>query len=348
VRNDAAVLGVIPCTTATGPGILPGLSEPDYLFSYDGNQAAVELPADKLYPVLFCGAVRGYSNRLLIREGLDRATRILVLSCLLEAVREWARREAAMLIVFGFLPVHDVQELLAVDNNLSAVFNEVESVLGPVESYAGYLSNLNQRQRYSTNRETRRFAANGLRMERRPLREVFEPVVDIVTQHERKFDSRVTHEEIREDLGRYLSPGLEERTRVFCAMQGESLLGTSLSVAHGRTYNVRLGGVHPHATRDAAVYFNCIFYAPIRTASEDGATYLSFGMNTIEAKILRGCRAHSLWAVLDTRADWTPESKQRLHGMAKIRFDLTRSILRKHQSEQQVSEDLGDSYKLPA
>ena len=78
------VLGLLSCFLAREQGILPPYSDPAHLLL--GVPEDQQLPGDLLYPVLFCGAVRGYSNRLLVRDGLDGATRRKVLGHLLAAV----------------------------------------------------------------------------------------------------------------------------------------------------------------------------------------------------------------------------------------------------------------------
>jgi len=336
VRSEGTVLAVVPCVSATGSAMLPGLTEPDYLFTYDGNQAAVEVPVDEIYPVLFCGAARGYTCRLLIRDGLAPATRAAVVAHLVKAVRELGERQGAKLIIFGFLPSPDVEELLAIDGNLGAVFNEAECMLGPVESFDAYLASC----RCKAKREISRFEAMGFRIERPRLRDVFDAVAEVVTEHERKFDPGVTLDAIRGFISPYLEPGLDERTRVFCAWQGETLFGASLSIAYGRTYHSRFGSVRADAPRAAAVQFNVAYYAPIRAAIDEGST-VHYGMNGVETKVVRGCRARSLWTVLDPRIAWSEGLRRRLRDMAKVRFDLTTPVLRKYQPEELVREELG-------
>jgi len=341
VRSHGVVLAVVPCAVALTSGVIPGLSEPDYLFNFDGNQDKVDVPVDQLYPVVFCGTVRGYSCRLLIRAGLDAATRTAVLARLLEAVRELGDRHGAKLIMFGFLPSSDVQELLAVDSTLCAVFNEAECVLGPITSFDAYLASLQTERRNSTKREIKRFAAHGLRVERRPVREVFELAAQLVADHEHKFDPRVTLDDGRRIVSLHSQPGLEERARLLCAMQGETMVGVSLFILHGRTYNSRYFAAHPAVPRDALLYYNLNYYAAIRAASEEGVTAIHYGVNAVEPKVHRGCHARALWMVLDPRVSWSAELRVRVRAMAKVRFDLTAAILRKYHSEERVRGELG-------
>jgi hypothetical protein len=339
IRRGAEVIAVVPCSSGMASRDLAGLSEPDWLLNFEANPAPTDVPHDQLYPVLVCGAARGYTSRLLVRVGVDAATRKAVLTCVVAAARELGRRMDAKLVMYGFLPTQDARELMAVDPNLWAVFNEAECVLGPFDSFESYLAAFSSKRRHAVNHDLRRLAAAGLRMERKQLRDVLETVCELVTHHETKFDGQVTLEDIRKHVTAYLEFG--DRVVMTCAYQGDSMLGVACNIVHGDTISSRFYGEHPSAPRSAALYFNCVCYEPVRAAVELGAHMLHLGIGTVDAKVLRGSHLVPLWMVLDPRTRWNDELRQRLHQMAKVRFDLTATILRSHVGEDIVHAQLG-------
>lgn len=55
--------------------------------------------------------------------------------------------------------------------------------------------------------------------------------------------------------------------------------------------------------RGAAEYFNLVYYAAVRIAAENGLRWLAPGIESADAKALRGARLRPLWLL-----DLSPES----------------------------------------
>ncbi len=338
VQEAGVVLGTVSCFLAREPGILPSISDPAHLL--------VDLPeeqkpsGDLLYPVLFCGAVRGYSNRLLVRDGLDGATRRQVLGHLLAAVRDLGRREAARLIAFGYLPTAEAKELADLDDRLRPIFAESECFTGPLVSFDDYMAQMPSRRRNVTKRHLKRFADSGLRIDQRRLPEVMLPLAEMITAHEIHHGSPCTVQECMDDFELRLALGLEDKMRVFCVWQGEKLAGATLFFIHGRTYYSREYAGDFEAPREAGLYFHCTFYEPMRAAFEAGMTEIHYGLTAMDAKVRRGSHVRPLFFVFDPSEPWPAEVHRAFVAAARARRDAEGEILRQHREAPQIRREL--------
>lgn len=338
VKEADTVLGVVSCFLARGPGILPAYSDPAHLLL--GVPDDRRIPDDLLYPVLFCGAVRGYSSRLLIRERLDDTTRTQVLGHVLAAVRDVGQREGARLIAFGYLPAAEAKQLVDIDGRLRAIFAESECVAGPVVSFDDYLAEMRSNRRSQIKKQLRRFADGGLRIDRRRLPEVMLPLADLIAGHESHHGSPCTGQEVLDDFHLRISLGLEDKIRVFCAWQGDALVAGTLFFVHGRTYYSREFAGNFQTPPEVGVYFNCTFYEPMRAAFEQGMSEIHYGLGAVDAKVRRGCRLNPLCFVLDPSRAWTAEASAVLVAAARSRLDAEAAILRQYRDEPGLRHEL--------
>lgn len=335
VRQRGRTLAVLPCFVAPGPGALPPVTDPAALL---GDPPPPEL-AGSLYPQLHCGMFRGYSNRLLIRTGLDPALRRAVAGRLLEAARDLGRREGARLQVFGYLPASDVKELLAIDRRLAPVFAMSELAVEDITSFDAYLEGFNSHRRNAIRREMRRFAEHGLRIEQRRLIDVVDEVSDVVARHEAKFDPTVTRQDMRQAFDEWIAHGYSEISRVFCAYRDSELVGAAVYVVHGATYHARDAAVLPEVPRQAAVYFNLSFYHTVGAAAAEGIRRIHNGIGTFAAKVEKGASPTPLWFVFDP-GDWDPRALAAMRTGAAARLAAEADELRKHRPEDVVERQL--------
>jgi predicted N-acyltransferase len=336
IRQGEQTLAVASCYLAPAPGKLSGLTDPFHLVA---DVAPAEQLTPLMYPVLVCGAARGYSSRLLIRDGLSADLRAAVVARLLAAARELGEQRGAKLVAFNHLPARDATELVAVDPALRPAFAEAYIVLS-FDSFDAYLAALSTRGRWNRNRELKLFGEHGMRLEWRRFGEVFEPVRDLFIEQYRKWDSSETLEESRAFYRPWLSSGFDDRTRVVCAMQDDRLMGAALFIAHGDTYYTRDFGTHPEAPRAAAVYFNCLYNESIRMAAAEGMKHVDYGIRSIESKIQRGGRATGLWFVLDPRTPWPAEVTEGTAVAARARLARDAATLGKYRDDAMVRSEL--------
>lgn len=338
VSRAGAVVGVLSCFLAAGPGALPPFSDPAHLFT--GGAPDRTSPGHWLYPVVFCGAVRGYSSRLLIRAGLDAAARREVLGRLVGAVRDVARREGARLIAFGYLPASEAGELVDCDGRLRAAFAETESYFAPVVSFDAYLAGLRSHRRNQTKRLLRRFADSGLRFDQRRLSEVLVPFGELIVAHECHHGSPCTIEEVVDEFQLRISFGLEDSMRVFCAWQGDRLVGGTLFFVHGQTAYSREYAGDFTIPRDVGLYFNCTYYEPMRAAAGLGVTEIHYGLAALDAKVWRGCHVRPLLFVLDSFEPWPTGVDRALAASGRERLAAQAAVLRQYYDEPQIRDEL--------
>lgn len=338
VQEAGTVLGLLSCFLAREQGILPPYSDPAHLLL--GVPEDQQLPGDLLYPVLFCGAVRGYSNRLLVRDGLDGATRRKVLGHLLAAVQGIGRRDGARLIAFGYLPVAEAKELADLDDRLRPIFAESECFIGPLVSFDDYLARMSSHLRHTAKRQLRRFDASGLRIDQRRLPEVMLPLAELIAEHERRYGSPCTVQECVDDFELRIALGLEDRMPVFCVWQGEKLVGGTVFFVQGQTYYAREFAGDPEVPRQAGMYFSCMIYEPMRAAFEAGITEIHYGLATLDAKVQRGGRVRPLAFVLEPSEPWPAEVHQVFAAAARARLDAEVAILRRYRDEPELRREL--------
>jgi hypothetical protein len=311
VRHGDVVVAVAPCAIARDDTQLTRSSNPARLL---GAEFAAEV-----YPVLFCGPTWGFTNRLLVRAGVDGALRADVLATLLAEVRALARREGATLVAFGYLPTNDAEELHAIDDTLLVVPTEIDHVIGPIASFDDYLKGLRAHRRASARLEMKQFAEAGLRVDCRRISEVFDPLCQLMALHEEKYGFHDTLEEMRDHFQRWLAMGLDDRAQVLCAWRENTVVGLSMFVGHGDTYYSRAYACHPDIPRRAAGYFNLAFYEPVRAAIAAGHHYIHFGRSQTRTKVQHGCRGRVLWFVLDALKPWSSSARQSLYDDARAR-----------------------------
>lgn len=338
VREAGAVLGVLSCVLAREPGGLPPYSDPAHLLA--GAPEESSLPGDLLQPALFCGAARGYSNRLLVRGGLDGATRRQVLGRLVAAVLDLGRREGARVVAFGYLPVAEAKELADLDDRLRPVFAESECFLGPLVAFDDYLARMSSHLRHTAKRSLRRFDASGLRIDQRRLSEVMSPLAELIAEHERRYGVPCTVQECVEDFELRIALGLEDQTRVFCAWQGDKLVGGTVFFVQGQTYYAREFAGAAEVPREAGMYFSCMIYEPMRAAFAAGITEIHYGLATLDAKVQRGARVRPLAFVLAPSEPWPPEVHRVFIAAARARLDAEAAILRRYRDEPELRREL--------
>jgi predicted N-acyltransferase len=332
VRDRNVTLAAVPCFFTREA------FDNDLLELFGAQEASSSQLTAELYPLLFCGPTRGYSSRLLVRPGLEPGARAAAVACLLEGVRALSRRLGAKLVAFGYLPLGDVKELLAVDARLCAVFAESEAVLGPLSAYETQVSSKLRRE---SRRETRRFSAHGLRVERRRLSEVLEPLSALVAHHERRFSADVTVDFVIDHYRQRIARGLDPITDVLCAWNDKgALVGAAVLNRHGRTYYARDFGADPEAPRGAAVYFNLLFHEPARIALEDGLEHVHYGTRALETKIHRGCTVRPLWFVLDPSTEWSSERREQLRTRALAAVEREAALLTSCHGEARMRQEL--------
>jgi uncharacterized protein len=85
--------------------------------------------------------------------------------------------------------------------------------------------------------------------------------------------------------------------RVFVAYRGDSPIGFTVFIEHDKAWYARFGGFD-YAEKDAFVYFNLLFYAPVEAAISRGIECIDYSLKSYEAKRSRGCLLRNVFLFL--------------------------------------------------
>ncbi|MFE2970156.1 GNAT family N-acetyltransferase [Streptomyces sp. NPDC059340] len=91
---------------------------------------------------------------------------------------------------------------------------------------------------------------------------------------------------------------------VMAAFREGEMVGFTQFFLSGKTMYARGHGVAEEYGRKASIYFNLTYYAAIRWAAAHGYERIDLGPDSFDAKVIRGGRLHSLWALV-IAPDWS-------------------------------------------
>jgi len=165
--------------------------------------------------------------------------------------------------------------------------------------FDGYLASLGASRRSVVRRDLRAFEEGGLSIRRAGLAGRVGELAPLLSNVRRKHGvwgaSRAACERYMRACA---AEGLAERSVVFLCEEACETIAFALAYRFGDTLTLRCVGFDYARCGGRAEYFNVLFYAPIAYAAEAGLAALDFGVEALEAKLLRGCAAHPLWTVL--------------------------------------------------
>lgn len=329
LRRGPTAVAAMPCTLAAAPGALP--SRTDVWAEYPAVAAGA-------YPLLHCGTPRGYTARLLLAPGEDRAE---LVARLLEEARSLARERGAATLAVGHLPPEEAREIVSADPALLPLFSHSDSSLVLPPSFDAHLAGMRHKQRDNAKLAMRHFASEGLRIERRPLGEVLERAAPLIASHEQKYGHPVTAEFVL----RYFGGGLGRfDDRTFCAMKDDRLVAIFITFVKDGVWYARANGVDEEAApKRAAVYVNLTLHE-VKSAIEERATSIHYGAGSLEMKARAGCGVITRW----TLATPPPGADARaLLDEVRSRLQADAAILRRHTLPQLPEEAIRALYDDP-
>ena len=296
-------------------------------------------PAE-LDPYLICGSPVG-ENRLLLRAGLPPAERRETLKRVIVAVRELAESTRAKAVAFGILPTEAAAELLALDDSFLPAFGVFDCSLALPGDFDAFLASLGGHRRKRVKADVRHFEQEGLRFETRRLGEISDDAAPLMVLSERKWDVELDVEWLR-DAFRKMARLMDHRTKVFCVRKGSTLVAWAMVFVHRDTYYLRLNGKDDAAvSKRAALYFNNVFYEPMRAAPADGVKTIHYGSGSLVAKIAHGCRVTPLAYLVSVAPDSTARARDAIRAYSRAAIAEERQLLEKSgMSPERVGEEL--------
>jgi uncharacterized protein len=269
------------------------------------------LPAPDPVGILV-GSRRGYQTQLLAADGVAPADAV---DGLLDRVRElrWkaAGTEVLPSVASGpvscvamFLDTGDVLTLRAAGVATLPVLLTTDAWMAvPEGGWPEWLRALPSKgRRDSIKQEVKAFHAAGYELRRAPLAESYREAAELLAGTQRRHHQPYDIDMLAESLRRQAVAMGPVAQVVFCARPGEPAVGFCLYYVHGDTLFVRAVGLDYERLHGGAEYFNLVYYESVRTAGERGLRWVHPGIESPDAKALRGARLRPRW-LLDLAED---------------------------------------------
>jgi hypothetical protein len=270
----------------------PGLRWHDLL-------AAHGLPAPEPGGLLV-GQRRGYLAHLLTDKGTDRTEAAADLVDAVRALRSPLHEDSKIARVAMYLTTEDVGTLRSAGVRTAPVALNTDAWIEiPPGGFPAWLESLSGHRVRRIRSEMRKFEKAGYELEHRTLAECWAEVARLLARTLQRFGQTVDEAPMAESFrqqGELAGPSAEV---VLCARPGEQPVGFCLYYRCGDTVYLRGLGLDHDRLVSAAEYFNITYYMAARLP---GVRWIHGGIDTAEAKALRGATLRPLW-LLDLSAD---------------------------------------------
>lgn len=246
--------------------------------------------------LVLAGARSGYRCDVPVSDRLTPADASMVRTRLLREAAARAGHDDRQAVLL-YVPANAYSQLVADLGNRGAPVGGDATISLPGSSFAHWLDELHWKNRQSIRRELRAYEASGWRTEVVPLRTVMDDVVPLLAALQRKHGALGEPRALAQLLARQ-EQVFGERAIVFAGRRHGQLGAFALAYRHADVLHVRAAGLNYHlAPEPAYAYFNVVYYAPIAHAYATGAREVHLGVYSLRAKVLRGARLTSLWAL---------------------------------------------------
>lgn len=246
--------------------------------------------------LLLAGARSGYRCDVPVSDLLTPADASMVRTRLLrEAAASAGRddRQAALL----YVPGNAYSQLVADGGNRGAPIGSDATISLPGSSFADWRGTLPRKSRQTVRHELNAYDASGWRTEVVPLYTVINDLVPLLAALQRKHGALGEPRALTRLLARQAEV-FGDGAIVFAGRRDGQIGAFALAYRHAGVLHVRAAGLNYHlAPERAYAYFNVVYYAPIAHAYATGARAVHLGVDSLRAKVLRGARLTSLWAL---------------------------------------------------
>jgi len=174
------------------------------------------------------------------------------------------------------------------------------------DSFAAYLRWLPASRRSAVRREMRRLTDSGLTVDTARIGDVIEEITPLLASLQRRYGHGVSDAHVAALLQRQRR-FLHDESVVFLARRGARLLGFSLFYQWRSCLWARAVGTPDPSPESRFVYFDVLFYSPIRHAIDRGLRRIHFGRGSLQGKVARGARLAPLWSLVWPASTVPPE-----------------------------------------
>jgi hypothetical protein len=246
--------------------------------------------------LVLAGTRSGYRCDVPVSARLTPADASGVRTRLLREAAERAGRDDRRAVLL-YVPA-DAYSRLAADIGACGVPVGADATISlPGGSFADWLGELPRKKRKNIRYEVNAYEASGWRTEVVPLSSVIDDVVPLVAALQDKHGALGEPRALARLLARQ-EQAFGERAIAFVGRLHGQIGAFALVYRHDDVLEIRMAGLNYDLAPEAAyAYFNVTHYAPIDHAYANGARAVHLGVSALRAKVLRGARLTSLWAL---------------------------------------------------
>lgn len=249
-------------------------------------------------PALLAGGRAGYDTELLLRPGLASATRQQVVAALVARLARLGVAWGVAASAFMYLTPGAAAELAPVVGTPPLLTDITAAVhLDGCESFDDYLGRLSAHRRRRIGHEMREFAASGFDVRAARLADVVEVVAPLMAAHHGRYGLPDSRQMLAAHLYQH-AEHLGDLGHVLLCEDGGHTVGALLIYEWADAWYARAVGLADGLRGQASVYFNLVYYLPIRRAVERGMRRYVVGPSTLGAKVKRGADLEPRWSLL--------------------------------------------------
>lgn len=255
-------------------------------------------------PLVVLGGHGGYRSGFVLDPLMDGELRAMAARSMIDEIVSTSR-SAGRLALFFYLQQQFLELIVGVRGAHEPLLARHDATLELAgHTWDDYLAALSGGRRTKIRREVRRFDAAGFRVTVGDLTPWLDEAGSLLANVQHRYGHEADAPDMSEMLGEQIRD-VGEHIAFLCA-DDQGLVGFALGFPFGDTLSLRAGGFAYERLRHAAEYFNMAFYLPIRWAYEHDIRSLHLGIESLEAKTLRGAALSPLWV---TPVGWSwPDS----------------------------------------
>ncbi|MEW1890330.1 GNAT family N-acetyltransferase [Streptomyces sp. NPDC085659] len=169
------------------------------------------------------------------------------------------------------------------------------------DTQEGYLARLSGRKRSVVRRDWRDREAAGLRTEEVPALDAIPAAAPLVTRLKRRYGIP-DHERLAAFRLTEWASGTEAEFVAFLTRDAEGgLIAAGFGCRHGDTLEMYEVGLDDSSEHRRLGWAETLFYAPLRHALRRGCRRIQLGLESEQAKIMRGAEASDVWHLITTQ-----------------------------------------------
>lgn len=241
-----------------------------------------------LAPPIVCHPPSSHHSRVLFQKGYKRKE---ILDLLCSRIEERCKKDRVLFSAFPFVSEFDAFLMAGLADCGYTKIPSADMAYLDIKwsSFEEYLAHLSYGKRKTIRREIRQNSKHGITVVQQ---DDFYALSGVISdQYSNLF---MQHMGRRSNLNPAFFEAVSEhakgKTRLFVARKNDRVIGFALCLEHKSVMDAYIVGLdYEGLEKTDFTYFNTYYYAPIRTAIEEGFKRIHFRSGSLGAKISRGC-----------------------------------------------------------